>query len=137
MQGNYNNALLYYENCLNKFIVNEPATKGKLLIEIGKVSFMSYNFQKSQKYLYEALLHYEKLNWRIDIAYSLVLLARLNGWLSNHSNDIENPETANKLCYEGLAIFREYLTEEDDHIVETYYILAELAYLKKDIDGAF
>ena len=108
-----------------------------MLIEIGKVSFMSYNFQKSQKYYYEALLHYEKLNWRLDIAYTLVLLARLNGWLSINWFDIENPDTANKLCYEGLAIYREYLPEEDDRIADTFYILAELAYLKKDIDAAF
>jgi len=41
------------------------------------------------------------------------------------------------LCYEGLAIYREYLPEEDDRIADTFYILAELAYLKKDIDAAF
>ncbi|CAD8111561.1 unnamed protein product [Paramecium sonneborni] len=121
IQGNYQHAILYYENCLSKFTINEPTFKGKLLIEAGK---------KCQQYYYDALLHYEQLNWRLDIAYVLTLLSRLNGWL-------KNPDVATKLCYESLAIYRDYLPEEDECIADTYFILAELAYLRKDYDAAF
>ncbi|CAD8195849.1 unnamed protein product [Paramecium octaurelia] len=129
-QGNYQHAILYYENCLTKFIINEPTFRGKLLIEAGKACFISKNFQKSQQYYYDALLHYEQLNWRLDIAYVLTLLSRLNGWM-------KNPDAASKLCYESLAIYRDYLPEEDERIADTYFILAELAYLRKDFDAAF
>ncbi|CAD8179157.1 unnamed protein product [Paramecium pentaurelia] len=130
VQGNYQHAILYYENCLSKFTINEPTIKGKILIETGKICFISKNFQKCQQYYYDALLHYEQLNWRLDIAYVLTLLSRLNGWL-------KNPDAANKLCYESLAIYRDYLPEEDERIADTYFILAELAYLRKEYDAAF
>lgn len=48
--------------------------------------------------------------------------------------NIENPDTASKLCYESLAIYRDYLTEEDERIGDAYFILAELSYIKKDYD---
>lgn len=68
----------------------------------------------------------------------LTHLARLNGWLSIILIILlENPETANKLCYESLAIYRDYLTEEDERIADAYFILAELSYIKKDYDAAF
>jgi len=41
------------------------------------------------------------------------------------------------LCYESLAIYRDYLPEEDERIADTYFILAELAYLRKEYDAAF
>ncbi|CAD8201029.1 unnamed protein product [Paramecium pentaurelia] len=111
------------------FKISDPNLIGKIQIELGKLYFLNQSYVIAQKIFYEALLHYEKLQWKSEISYILLWIAKLNSWTKNF-------EIAKKLIYGAISILKEYLEDDEEQIAEAYVILGECDYIAKNYEQA-
>ncbi|CAD8093841.1 unnamed protein product [Paramecium primaurelia] len=111
------------------FDISDPYLKGKIQIELGKLYFLNQSFNIAQQIFYDALLHYERLQWKSEIAYILLWMAKLNAWTKNH-------ESAKKMVYGAISILKEYLPDDDEQIAEAYIVLGECNYIAKNSEQA-
>ncbi|CAD8204665.1 unnamed protein product [Paramecium octaurelia] len=111
------------------FLITDPNLIGKIQIELGKLYFLNQSYDISQKTFYEALLHYEKLQWKSEISSILLWMAKINSLTKNF-------ESAKKMVYGAISILKDYLQEDDEQIAEAYVILGECNYLAKNQEQA-
>ncbi|CAD8109383.1 unnamed protein product [Paramecium sonneborni] len=127
--GCYKNAIQQLRAIQKQFKILEPNLVGKILIELGKLHFLNQSFQKAQSTFHAALLHYEKLQWKSEIAYILILMAKLHAWT-------KNVDLAKKLIFGSIAILKEFLPEDHEQIAEAYVVLGECNYISKNSEEA-
>ncbi|CAD8090615.1 unnamed protein product [Paramecium sonneborni] len=126
---NFSDAIKSLKQIKKMFKISDPNLIGQLQIELGKLLFLNQQYNLSQKTFYEALLHYEQLQWKKEIANILLWMARLNSWTKNF-------EPAKKMIYGAISILKEYLPDDDEQIAEAYVVLGENSYIAKNSDQA-
>lgn len=115
---------------MKDFEINDSDILAKIHLEIGLCSVHSFKLIKAINHFKTALVIYEGLNWKLDIARCLNKLAFVHSLIST---DYEN---AKKLCYEALAIYRHKLNNNDLRICETYHTLGNIFFMEKDYEMA-
>ncbi|CAD8076521.1 unnamed protein product [Paramecium primaurelia] len=127
--GQINEALKCLDKCLNQFEINDFDVLCKIYIEKANLYLLNHQYIQSLDYYKKALIYYEQVNWKLDIARILVKISFVYALL----HDIED---AKKICYEGLSILQNKLDHQDQRIFETYYTLGCIYYLEKEYDFA-
>ncbi|CAD8198586.1 unnamed protein product [Paramecium pentaurelia] len=127
--GDFKNAIKQLKAIQKQFKILEPNLVGKILIELGKLHFLNQAYQNAQSSYYMALQHYEKLEWKSEIAHILLLMAKLHAWTKNF-------ELSKKLTYGAIAILKEFLPDDHESIAEAYIVLGECNYISKNSDEA-
>ncbi|CAD8100443.1 unnamed protein product [Paramecium primaurelia] len=127
--GDFKNAIKQLKTIQKQFKILEPNLEGKILIELGKLHFLNQAYQNAQSSFYEALQYYEKLQWKSEIAYILLLMAKLHSWTKNF-------DLSKKLIYGAIAILKEFVPDDHEFIAEAYVSLGECNYIQKNTDEA-
>ncbi|CAD8105257.1 unnamed protein product [Paramecium sonneborni] len=127
--GQINEALKCLDKCLNQFEINDFDLQSKIFIEKANLFLCNNQYIQSLDYYKKALINYEQVNWKIDIAKILVKISYVYALL-------HDSEDAKKICYEGLSILQSRLEHQDPRIFETYYTLGCIYYLEKEYDFA-
>ncbi|CAD8110100.1 unnamed protein product [Paramecium sonneborni] len=127
--GQINEAQKCLDKCLNQFEINDFNLQSKIFIEKANLYLLNNQYLQSLDYYKKALINYEQVNWKIDIAKMLIKISFIYALL--HDN-----EDAKKICYEGLSILQSKLDNQDYRIFETYYTLGCIYYLEKEYDFA-
>lgn len=66
--GKFNEAIKLLEKCLKQFEINDLDIFAKIYLEMGLNAFHMHNLIKALKYFKDALIIYESVNWKLDIA---------------------------------------------------------------------
>ncbi|CAD8070806.1 unnamed protein product [Paramecium sonneborni] len=127
--ADFTHAIRSLKQIKRMFKISDPNLIGKLKIELGKLQFLNQSYHLAQKSFYQALLHYEQLQWKQEIAYILLWMAKINSWTKNF-------ESSKKMVYGAIAILKEYLPDDDEQIAEAYVVLGENSYIAKNSDQA-
>ncbi|CAD8208116.1 unnamed protein product [Paramecium octaurelia] len=127
--GDFKNAIKQLKAIQKQFKILEPNLVGKILIELGKLHFLNQAYQNAQSSYYMALQHYEKLEWKSEIAHILLLMAKLHAWTKNF-------DLSKKLIYGSISILKDFLPEDHEQIAEAYVALGECNYISKNSEEA-
>ncbi|CAK93848.1 unnamed protein product (macronuclear) [Paramecium tetraurelia] len=135
--GDYKNSIMWLQRIRENYRVFDPSLAGKLMLELSKLYFLNLQIRESQGILHEALLHFEKIQWKADIAKTLLLQARMCAWMSIIiSVLLDNFDLATKLVYGAISLLREAYINDDTKLDQAYFILAECHYVSKKYDTA-
>ncbi|CAD8103073.1 unnamed protein product [Paramecium sonneborni] len=127
--GDFQNSIYWLQRIRDNYNIHDPNFTGKLLLELSKLYFLNFQIRESQAVLNEALLHFEKIQWKADIAKTLLLQARMCAWMNNY-------DLATKLAYGAVSLLRETYINDETKLDSAYFILAECHYISKKYDTA-
>ncbi|CAD8184204.1 unnamed protein product [Paramecium pentaurelia] len=127
--GQFSEAQKCLDKCLNQFEINDFDLLCQIYIAKAQCCLLNNQYLQSLDYYTKALIHYEQVNWKLEIAKLLVKISFVYALL----NDFVD---AKKICYEGLSILQSKLSHSDQRIYETYYTLGCIYYLEKEYDFA-
>ncbi|CAD8187543.1 unnamed protein product [Paramecium pentaurelia] len=127
--GDYRTSIHWLQRIRENYLVFDPNFAGKIMIELSKLYFLNFQIRESQEILHQALLHFEKIQWKAEIAKTLLLQARMCSWMNNF-------DLATKLSYGAISLLREAYINDETKLDQAYFILAECHYVSKKYDTA-
>ncbi|CAD8106237.1 unnamed protein product [Paramecium sonneborni] len=127
--GDFKNSIYWLKRIRENYSVYDPNFTGKIMLELSKLYFLNFQIRESQEILHEALLYFEKIQWKAEIAKTLLLQARMCAWMNNF-------ELATKLAYGAISLLRETFINDETKLDQAYYILAECHYVSKKYETA-
>ncbi|CAD8095275.1 unnamed protein product [Paramecium primaurelia] len=127
--GDYRTSIHWLQRIRENYLVFDPNFAGKIMVELSKLYFLNFQIRESQEILHQALLHFEKIQWKAEIAKTLLLQARMCSWMNNF-------DLATKLSYGAISLLREAYINDETKLDQAYFILAECHYVSKKYDTA-
>ncbi|CAD8187440.1 unnamed protein product [Paramecium octaurelia] len=127
--GDYRTAIHWLQRVRENYQVFDPDFAGKVMLELSKLYFLNFQITESWEILNQALLHYEKIQWKGEIARTLLLQARMCSWMNNF-------DLATKLAYGATSLLREAYINDETKLDQAYFILAECHYVSKKYETA-
>ncbi|CAD8195393.1 unnamed protein product [Paramecium pentaurelia] len=127
--GDYKSSIQWLKRIRENYRIFDPSLAGKLMLELSKLYFLNFQIRESQVILHEALLHFEKIQWKAEIAKTLLLQARMCAWMNNF-------DLATKLVYGAISLLKETYINDETKLDQAYFILAECHYISKQYDKA-
>ncbi|CAD8104333.1 unnamed protein product [Paramecium sonneborni] len=136
--GQFNEALRCLDKCLSQFEINDFDLLCQIYISKAQYCLLNNQYLQSLDNYTKALIQYEQVNWKLEIAKLLVKISFVYALLSKSKQFKKTGDFADakKICYEGLSILQNKLNNSDPRIYETYYTLGCIFYLEKEYDFA-
>ncbi|CAD8177530.1 unnamed protein product [Paramecium pentaurelia] len=114
---------------LQNFDIADLHIKGQLLLSLGNLYRIQLKFQEAADSFYQALILYERLNWKVQQADCLLQLGIVYALLNDY-------ESAKLITYEALEIYRDNIIENNIKVGKAYYALGKIFYYSKAFEVA-
>lgn len=109
------------------FEINDAEILAKINLEIGLNLTHLLQFIAALEHYKRALELYEKNNWKLGIAETLLKMANLYAILGDFDD-------AKKLCFESLSLYKARLTSNDTRIAEVFHTLGFVYFKSKNYE---
>ncbi|CAK56706.1 unnamed protein product (macronuclear) [Paramecium tetraurelia] len=136
-EGLIEEAIATQNMILQNFDIADLHIKGQLMLSLGNLYRILLKFQEAAKNFYQALILYERLNWKVQQADCLLQLGIVYALLSRQFNYCQDDyEPAKLITYEALEIYRENIIENNIKVGNAYYTLGKIFYYSKAFEVA-
>ncbi|CAD8180335.1 unnamed protein product [Paramecium octaurelia] len=114
---------------LQNFDIADLHIKGQLMLSLGNLYRILLKFQEAADKFYQALILYERLNWKVQQADCLLQLGIVYALINDY-------ESAKLITYEALEIYRDNIIENNIKVGKAYYALGKIFYYSKAFEVA-
>ncbi|CAD8086349.1 unnamed protein product [Paramecium sonneborni] len=128
-EGLIEEAVATQKMILQNFDIADLHIKGQLMLSLGNLYRILLKFQEAADKFYQALILYERLNWKVQQADCLLQLGIVYALLNDY-------ESAKLITYEALEIYRENIIEDNIKVGKAYYALGKIFYYSKAFEVA-
>ncbi|CAD8084519.1 unnamed protein product [Paramecium sonneborni] len=128
-EGLIEEAVMTQKMILQNFDIADLHIKGQLMLSLGNLYRILLKFQEAADKFYQALILYERLNWKVQQADCLLQLGIVYALLNDY-------ESAKLITYEALEIYRENIIENNIKVGKAYYALGKIFYYSKAFEVA-